>query len=145
MFGQIGMGALSDRIGREWAWGASCLGSAISCAALLALEGAPTQWLLYVMVISQGVLGYGMTALMGPIVMEIFQGKSFGSIFGVVTMAVMAGGAVGPWVTGVIHDQTGSYRVAFALALACCLLSSIAIWLAAPRKVRLVQGRIKCA
>ena len=24
MFGQIGMGALSDRIGREWAWGASC-------------------------------------------------------------------------------------------------------------------------
>jgi MFS family permease len=143
MFGQIGMGALSDRIGREWAWGASCLGSAISCAALLALEGAPTQWLLYVMVISQGVLGYGMTALMGPIVMEIFQGKSFGSIFGVVTMAVMAGGAVGPWVTGVIHDQTGSYRVAFALALACCLLSSIAIWLAAPRKVRLVQGRIK--
>ena len=95
------------------------------------------------MVISQGVLGYGMTALMGPIVMEIFQGKSFGSIFGVVTIAVMAGGAVGPWVTGVIHDQTGSYRIAFALALACCLLSSIAIWLAAPRKVRLVQGRIK--
>ncbi len=143
MFGQIGMGALSDRIGREWAWGASCLGSAISCLALLALEGAPTQLLLYVMVISQGMLGYGMTSLMGPIVMEIFQGKSFGSIFGVVTMAVMAGGAVGPWVTGVIYDETGSYRVAFALALACCLLSSIAIWIAAPRKVRLVQGRVK--
>jgi MFS family permease len=143
MFGQIGMGALSDRIGREWAWGASCLGSAISCAALLALEGTPTQWLMYVMVLSQGMLGYGMTSLMGPIVMEMFQGKSFGSIFGVVTIAVMAGGAAGPWVTGVIYDETGSYRVAFALSLACCLLASVAIWIAAPRKVRLVQGRIR--
>jgi cyanate permease len=50
---------------------------------------------------------------------------------------------VGPWVTGVIYDETGSYRAAFALSLVCCLLASIAIWIAAPRKVRLVQGRIR--
>jgi len=61
----------------------------------------------------------------------------------VVTIAVMAGGAVGPWATGVIYDETGSYRVAFALSFVCCLLASIAIWIAAPRKVRLVQGRVK--
>ena len=143
MCGQICMGLLSDRIGREWAWGASCMGSAISCMALLALERTPALWLLYVMVISQGALGYGVTSVMGPIVLEIFQGRAFGSIFGVVTIAVMAGGAAGPWVTGVIHDLTGSYRTAFWLAMVCCFISSIAIWLAAPRKVRLVQGQIK--
>ena len=95
------------------------------------------------MVIAQGALGDGVTSVMGAIVLEIFQGKAFGSIFGVVTIAVMAGGAAGPWMTGVIYDVTGSYRTAFWLAMVCCFISIVAIWLAAPRKVRLVQGQIK--
>ena len=62
--------------------------------------------------------------------------------FGVLTIALMGGGAFGPWLTGVIHDATGSYRLAFVLAILCCVVSAIAIWIAAPRKVRLVYGRV---
>jgi MFS family permease len=36
--GQILLGALSDRIGREWIWTVACLGFALSYAALLGLE-----------------------------------------------------------------------------------------------------------
>jgi cyanate permease len=79
---------------------------------------------------------------MGPIVAEIFEGPYYGSIFGMLTIALIGGGAAGPWVSGIIHDATGSYRMAFVLAIACCLVSATAIWLAAPRKVRLVPGRI---
>ena len=123
-------------------WTAACCGFAVCYAALIALEQAPSDPLLYLMVVSQGSLGYAMTSVMGPIVAEIFEGPHYGSIFGTVTVALIGGGAAGPWVAGIIHDATGSYRLAFLLAIACCVISAAAIWIAAPRKVRLVPGRI---
>jgi len=83
-----------------------------------------------------------MTSVMGPIVAEIFEGPHYGAIFGALTVALIGGGAVGPWAAGVIHDATGSYRAAFLLAIGCCAVSSAAIWIAAPRKVRVVPGRV---
>jgi MFS family permease len=140
--GQIGFGALSDRIGREWVWSAGCLGFAICYVALIALEHVPSEPLLYLMVVSQGFLGYALTSVMGPIVAEIFEGPHYGSIFGTITVALIGGGAVGPWAAGVIHDATQSYVPAFLLAIACCVISAAAVWVAAPSKVRLVPGRI---
>ena len=140
--GQIALGALSDRIGREWIWSAGCCGFAICYAALIALERAPSSELLWLMVLSQGFLGYALTSVMGPIVMEIFEGPHYGTIFGTLTVALIGGGAAGPWIAGAIHDATGSYRLAFALAIACCFVSAGAIWAAAPRKVRVVPGRV---
>ncbi len=139
--GQVGLGALSDRIGREWVWTAGCAGFAVCYVALLGLEHASAHALLYVMVISQGFLGYALTSVMGPIAAEIFEGPHYGSIFGTLTVALIAGGAAGPWVTGILHDMTGSYRLAFLLAIGCCVVSAAAIWIAAPRKVRVVPGR----
>lgn len=139
--GQIGLGALSDRVGREWVWTIGCFGFAICYAALIALQHAPAQWLLYVMVLSQGFLGYALTSVMGAIVAEIFEGPHYGTIFGTLTVALIAGGATGPWMAGAIHDARGSYDLAFLLAIACCAISASAIWIAAPRKVRLVPGR----
>ena len=139
--GQVALGALSDRVGREWVWTAACAGFAICYAALIALEHMPSLPLLYLMVAAQGFLGYAATSVMGPIVAEIYEGPHYGAIFGTITVALAAGGAAGPWVAGVIHDATGSYRLAFILAIGCCSVSAAAIWLAAPRKVRTVPGR----
>jgi len=141
--GQIVLGAWSDRVGREWVWAAGCAGFAICYAALIELEQFPSNSLLYLMVVAQGFLGYALTSVMGPIVAEIFDGPHYGSIFGTITVALIGGGAAGPWMTGVIHDITGSYRLAFVAAIACCIVSAAAIWRAAPRKVRPVPGRRK--
>jgi MFS family permease len=141
--GQILLGALSDRVGREWVWTVGCLGFLLSYAALLGLEHEPSSALLYAMVFAQGFLGYGLTSVMGPIVAEIFQGKHYGAIFGTITIALIGGGALGPWLAGAIHDATGSYRLAFLLIIACCSGAAGAIWLAAPRKVRHVTGRAR--
>ena len=111
--GQILLGHLSDRLGREAIWAASCLGFAICFAALIALAYAPTLLLLYIMVAAQGALGYGLTSIMGAVVLEIFEGKQFGSIFGTLMLVALAGGAAGPLVTGILHDIYGSYIVAF--------------------------------
>lgn len=141
--GQISLGALSDRIGREWVWTAGCAGFAICYATLIALEHAPNNALLYLMVFSQGFLGYAITSVMAPIVAEIFEGPHYASIFGAISVPMIGGGAAGPWIMGLIHNATGTYRLAFLLSIACCAVSTVAIWIAAPRKVRLVSGQLR--
>ena len=140
--GQIGFGHLSDRIGREWIWTVGCAGFAVCYLALLLMAHAPTPTLLYLMVASQGVLGYSLTSVIGAIPAEIFEGRHYGTIFGTLMLAAIAGGAAGPWLTGLLHDATGSYTRAFWIAIGCCALSAMAIWLAAPRAVRAVAGRV---
>ena len=139
--GQIALGHVSDRIGREWVWTVGSLGFALCYLALLLLAVAPTPALLHVMVVSQGLLGYGLTSVIGAIPAEIFQGRHYGTIFGSLMLAAIAGGAAGPWLTGVLYDATGSYVPAFWLAVAASVVSAVAIWLAAPRRVRAVAGR----
>jgi MFS family permease len=143
--GQIALGWLSDRIGREWVWTVGTLGFAICYATLLLLAVSPTLPLLYVMVIAQGMLGYGLTSVVGAIPAEIFQGRHYGSIFGTLMLSSIAGGAVGPWLTGALYDRTGSYTLPFWIAIGCCVVSAVTIWLAAPRKVRAVAGRLRAS
>jgi MFS family permease len=143
--GQIALGWLSDRIGREIVWAIGCLGFCITYAALLALQSSASAPLLYTMVIAQGALGYGLTSVIGAIPAEIFEGRQYGSIFGTLMLSALAGGAVGPWFMGFVHDRTGSYALAFWVAIACSLLSAVAIWRAAPSGVRVVAGRVRAA
>ncbi len=140
--GQIALGHLSDRIGREWIWTIGCAGFVVCYVALLLLRTHPTLAWLWLMVLSQGALGYGLTSVFSAIPAELFQGPHFGTIFGTVGAMSVAGAGVGPWLAGILHDRTGTYAAAFTIAIACSLLSAIAIWLAAPRKVRLVAGRV---
>jgi MFS family permease len=140
--GQILLGHVSDRVGREWIWTTSCLGFAICFAALIALRSFPTLTLVYVMVLAQGALGYGLTSIMGAVVVEIFQGKHYGSIFGTIMLAALAGGAAGPFVTGLLHDLTGSYTLAFVIGIGVSGLSAVAVWMASPGKIRAVAGQL---
>ena len=140
--GQIALGHLSDRIGREWVWTVGSLGFGLCYLALLGLRSTPTLTLLALMVASQGMLGYGLTSVLGAIPADIFQGRHYGTIFGTLMLAAIGGGAAGPWVAGTLHDLTGHYTLAFWLALGCSALSAGAIWLAGPRQVRAVAGRI---
>jgi len=143
--GQIALGHVSDRVGREWVWSVGSLGFALCYASLLLLRHAPTPALLYAMVVSQGALGYGLTSVIGAIPAEIFQGRHYGSILGTLMLAAIGGGAMGPWVTGALYDASGSYALAFSIAIGCCALSALAIWFAAPRKVRAVAGQVRPA
>ncbi len=141
VIGQIGIGHLSDRVGREWAWTVAALGFVLCYLCLLALPARPSLALLYAMVGAQGLLGYGLATVYGAIPAELFQGPRFGTIFGTLGSASILGAAGGPWVAGLVYDRLGSYAPAFWLAIALSLLSIGCVWLAAPRKVRLVAGQ----
>ena len=139
--GQITIGHFSDTYGREWGWTFSLSGYAICYLLLIAIDINPSPVLLYLMVAAQGGLGYGLAGMFGAMTIEIFQGRHYGAIFGVLNTASTLGAATGPWIFGVIYDQTGSYIYAFYLAAALSVLSIGCIWIAAPRKVRVVAGR----
>ncbi len=141
IIGQIGIGALSDRIGREWAWTISMSGYIVCYAALLALSSAPSQLLLYLMVGMQGLLGFGLASIYGAVSAEIFSGHRFATIFALAGLGGNMGAGAGPWVMGYIFDTTGSYLPAFWLCIAVSALSIFSIWMASPRKVRLVSGQ----
>lgn len=139
--GQVAIGHLSDRLGREWGWTLAGAGFALCYACLLLLPARPEPWLVYLMVAAQGLLGYGLAAVFGTIPAELFTGRGYGSIFAALNLASNAGAGAGPWVAGVLHDRTGGYALAWWLAIAASAVSVAAMWLAAPRKVRAVAGR----
>src|SRR3989449_992740 len=141
--GQTALGHISDRVGREWVWTLSCAGFVISYALLLVMREHPSPELLYLMVAAQGVPGYGLASVFGAIPAELFQGKHYGMISGTLSLTSIIGGAIGPWIAGALHDRTGDYVLAFWLSIGASVVSAVAIWLAAPRKVRAVAGRVR--
>ena len=132
--GLIGLGYLSDRLGREFSWTLALLGFAGCYGVLLVMGFYPSPWLIYLMVILQGLLGYGLASTFAVIPSEIFQGRSVAKIFGVLSIAASLGAAFGPWLGGALRDQTGSYAPAFSIAIVLSLVSIVCIWRAAPRK-----------
>ena len=139
--GGIALGYASDRIGREPVWALGCLGFVLTYVCLLLMRETPSQLLLLLMVLVQGMLGYGITSVLGAITAEIFEGRHFGVIFGTLFLPALAGGAIGPWLTGVLHDESGNYVLAFWIAGGAAVISAVAIWLAAPRQIRRVAGQ----
>lgn len=89
-------------------------------------------------------LGYGVFAPLIPAIAgDIFQGKQFGSIYGLLYSSIGLGAAIGPFLAGYIHDVTGSYRMAFLVAIGAITISCISYWFAAPRKFRLAGGKMQ--
>lgn len=141
MLGKVLWGEVGDRLGREWGL---TLGNGVlilSIALLVLTRVLPSLELvlIYTLVFA---LGYAATPpLLSTASADIFQGRSFGAIYGLICIGQGLGSAFGAWVAGYIFDSTGSYLPAFAVGAASAVLSITALWLAAPRKVRRVVPR----
>jgi predicted MFS family arabinose efflux permease len=70
---------------------------------------------------------------------DLYKGKGFGLIYGIIEGVIGLGGALGAWVGGYIFDQTQNYFWAFVLAILFNLISILLVWLAAPRKFRQIR------
>jgi MFS family permease len=138
----IATGALSDRWGREIAWTLTMLGYVACYSVSLLLVSQPSWVLVAAMVITQGLLGQGMATCFAAMPAELFQGRYYGKIFGALSLFGMSGGAVGPWLAGVLYDHYGSYEIAFIGCIVAALIGILGAWMAAPRKVRKVAGQI---
>jgi len=137
---RIFWGWISDRIGREVTStiGAMCVAGA-ACSLLL-LETMGEKNFLYLFIVFFGA-GWGVTAPMFmAVAADLFRGKGFGLIYGILESVIGVGGALGAWVAGFIFDRTGTYQSALGLAISVSVVSCLFVWLAAPRKARQVEG-----
>ena len=133
---------VSDRIGREVTAVIATVIGVSGIAVLMLIRDTSQPWMLYYYAIAEG-FALGMTyPLVAACVTDVFQGPRVGAAIGFVWFSFALGGTVGPWLGGWIFEFTGSYMPAFLIAMGMFILSCVAVWVAAPRKVRLVPGRV---
>jgi MFS family permease len=128
--GRILFGALSDRLGRFGGVSVSIACSQIGILVLLLIQDASVVWPLYVYALFFG-LGYGARGpIISAIAADLFAGKQFGTIFGLISIGHGIGGALGPWMGGVVYDHFGHYRLAFIFSLLALYGAMAGFWLA---------------
>ena len=127
--GRLGLGTLSDLIGRRLALGLALWLQAVAFAGLALAAGAPG---LLAAATVYGV-GYGaVTALMPPIVTDFFGAKRAGSLVGLIFGLAGPPGALGPVLGGLVYDATGRYTWAFVAGAALNLVALALLFLARP-------------
>jgi OFA family oxalate/formate antiporter-like MFS transporter len=133
-FFRIFWGWLSDRIGREITYTLGMLSICLGVLSLVAMGMAGSKGLVYAFSVFFGI-GWGVTA---PMFMaaaaDLFKGRVFGLVYGILEGCIGIGAAFGAWVAGFIFDSAQSYQWAFNVALFVFALSGFIMWLAAPRK-----------
>ena len=131
--GRIVFGIAADRIGRAITATISYGCTAVGILCLLGLEVWPHVAALYTYAFFFG-LGFGAR---GPIITaiaaQLFPSRRFGVIYGLLSVGNGIGGGLAPWFGGFVHDLTGSYRIAFLIAIGFCAIGSMCFWLARPR------------
>lgn len=133
--GKIVLGHLSDRFGRERI---NTLGVSLAIVGILCLMNTTRLPALFPLLFALAFgMGYGAAApLLPSVCADIFIGRSFGLIFGMISIGGGAGGATGAFMAGLLRDITGTYVAPLALFVCCLVTSCTLIWLASPRKVR---------
>jgi MFS family permease len=111
----------ADRIGTKptfWC----CL--TIQLAALLAIIGGPSLWVLDILLFWLGLSAAGSDTTLVKGAVETFGVRAIGAVMGVLSLGWRCGAALGPTAAGFLYDAMGTYVLAFALAAVGLALSS---------------------
>jgi predicted MFS family arabinose efflux permease len=129
---RLGSGAIADRIG---GLPTLIMGSALQCLSLvfyLPYDGLAS---LYIVSALFGLAQGGIVPNYALVVREYFPAREAGTRVSLVLMSSVVGMALGGWMSGEIHDLTGSYRAAFLNGIGWNLLNlAIASWLLMSRR-----------
>jgi len=117
--GRVAFGALSDRFGRAATGLLSYALTALGILALLFAPGPPVFWPLYAYALLFGLTFGARGPIISALTAELYRGRSYGAIFGMISVGQGLGMALGPWLGGAVFDAFGSYQAAFGLAVAC--------------------------
>jgi MFS family permease len=132
-------GWLSDRIGREITYTLGGICFSLGILNLLFFQYTLSPLLLYLFALLFGA-GWGSTAPMFmTISADLYKGKNFGPVYGMLEGTIGIGAALGTWAGGYIFDRTQNYLWAFVLAIVFSSISMLLVWSIAPRKFRPIK------
>lgn len=133
--------SLSDRIGRERVYlPGSAVGVAASCMLFL-VRDASQPWMAYLFAIA---FGYGIGVLPPVLfasVADLFRGRSYGAIQGMMVLGISSGGAISPWLSGYLFDITGSYTPMLYILAGSLVACGLLVYMARPSRLSPVASR----
>jgi MFS family permease len=120
--GRLVAGAGSDRLGIHQTLVYCC---ALVIAAMIGLIFTGPLWSFYLFAVVFGFT-YGAEVPLIPLFAGRFCGmKAMATLVGLILFIANIGGALGPWIAGIIYDRTDNYHWAFILAAASGLVALI--------------------
>lgn len=131
IFGSLAAGRLGSRFPKPWLLCGIYGGRVIAIAVFLALPVTPVTAFLFAG--AMGVFWLLTVPLTNGVVASMFGVKNLAMLGGVVFLAHQIGSFLGGWLGGLIIDRTGSYDLAWGIAIG---LSVIATLLNLPIKER---------
>jgi MFS family permease len=129
LVGRLGMGAISDAIGRRPALAISL---ALQVVSFIALAGASGALSLLAAAATFGFAYGAVSALMPAVVTDFYGPAHTGSLVGLIFGLAGPAGGLGPVLAGWLFDRTGSYATAFGLGAGLNLLALALAVLARP-------------
>ena len=129
--GKIMIGYVFDRMGKtSVSFGIMAL-VALACT-LLALDSQSLAAALSATALL-GISAGAMMAFIACLSRDLFPASIFGTVYGAMTSLSALGAAMGPLAASAVHDQTGSYALAFWLGVGIAAVSAILLASLSPK------------
>jgi len=123
------VGQFADSIDKRWLTAGIF---AVQASAVLLVLAVDNSIATYVLILIFGFTIGNVYMMQSLLVSEIFGIVSFGSIFGLITLAAQAGSGLGPFAVGVLEDGTGSYTASFVVTSIVTFVAAGIVLLARP-------------
>ncbi len=146
ILGKILIGMASDALGRERLFTMGMAAGVASMLLMLSFAAGQSPPALLFVYAALFATGYSTAPTLTPaITADLFSGRHYGAIYGVLMLCNGLGGAAGAWTGGYIYDHTGSYQPAWLEVMAAMALAGLVVWLVSPRKVLRTPGQARAA
>jgi predicted MFS family arabinose efflux permease len=123
VIGRLGVGVMLDRWPGPPIGAASVALPVIAAGLLLAYPGSLTAAIVAIVFLGLCIGGeYDAVIYLST---RYFGMRSFGTLFGFVAAALLAGVGLGPWVAGKIYDVTGSYDTFLLAVIPIAIVSAL--------------------
>ena len=125
--GNVVTGALMDRYRANWVGGITL--GILALAFALLLDGARTPALIFLAMLISGYSAGTKLQICGYLTSRYGGLRNYGAIFGMMGSVIAVGGAMGPFLGGVLYDLTGNYNVFVICGMIGCAVSGLLILL----------------
>ncbi len=122
--GRVGIGYVSDYVGRVRVFAGCSILMGVSTLTLPAIE-TTTALIAFALVFGLAYGGNG--ALLAPLTSDLFGRKNLNAVFGLISGAFALSGLTAPFLAGVGYDVLGTYTPAFASAGLAAIVGAAAI------------------
>jgi MFS family permease len=137
IFGSLAAGWLGGRFPKPWLLAGIYVGRAVAIVVFLLMPASPASVFLFAALM--GLFWLSTVPLTNGVVAVMFGVKNMAMLGGIVFFAHQVGSFLGGWLGGLIYDRTGSYDLAWGIAIALSLLAAV---LNLPVKEREVRAHV---